>query len=225
MLYVKRLPIRIASAFLWHWDLTGTLPGRLFTETTAKAELPTVGDWVLTAPADEHDPCAVIIERTLDRMSKFSRKEAGDKVVEQVVAANIDTVSIVSGLDDNFNVNRIERYLVLACSSGANPVIVLNKADLCRDTAEKIHQLEPIAMDIPIHAISAQSGDGMDLLRSYLESGQTAALLGSSGVGKSTIINTILGYERFDTGDVVKPTVKDATRLHSVKCANLIPVG
>ncbi|MCZ6503913.1 MAG: ribosome small subunit-dependent GTPase A [Gammaproteobacteria bacterium] len=183
-------------------DLTGTLPGKLFTETTSKAELPTVGDWVLTAPADEHNPRAVIIERTLDRMSKFSRKQAGDKVVEQVVAANIDTVFIVSGLDDNFNVNRIERYLVLAWSSGANPVIVLNKADLCRDTADKIHQLEPIAMRIPIHAISAQSGEGVDLLRQYVESGQTAALLGSSGVGKSTIINALLGYERFDTGDV-----------------------
>jgi len=135
-------------------------------------------------------------------MSKFSRKEAGDKVEEQVVAANIDSVFIVSGLDDNFNVNRIERYLVLAWSSGANPVIVLNKADLCSDTADKILQLESIAMDVPIHAISAQSGEGMDLLRPYVQSGQTVALLGSSGVGKSTIINTLLGYERFDTGDV-----------------------
>lgn len=199
---VCRQDINCYHLFSAEGDLTGTLPGRLIAQASSKADLPTVGDWVLTAPADEQDPGSVTIERTLDRLSKFSRKEAGDGIREQVIAANIDTVFLVSSLDISFNVNRIERYLVLAWSSGANPVIVLNKADLCRDTPNRILQLKTVSMDIPILVVSAQTGEGVDLLRPYVESGQTAAFLGSSGVGKSTIINALLGYERFDTRDV-----------------------
>jgi ribosome biogenesis GTPase / thiamine phosphate phosphatase len=199
---VYRQDINRYHLFSTDGNLTGSLPGKLFKRITSKAELPTVGDWVLTSPADKQDASLVVIERTLDRMSKFSRKEAGDRVEEQVVAANIQTVFIVSGLDDNFNVNRIERYLVLAWSSGASPVVVLNKADICLDTDEKIDELESVAMGIPIHAVSAHTGAGVELLRPYIESGKTAAFLGSSGVGKSTIINLLLGYERFETGDV-----------------------
>ena len=183
-------------------DLTGTLPGRLHALASSKAELPTVGDWVLTSPADQNDPTSVVIERNLDRFSKFSRKEAGDKFEEQVVAANIDTVFIVSGLDDNFNVNRIERYLLLAWSSGASPVIVLNKADLCADIEAKIEELQSVAVGVATIAVSAHSGLGIDRLRPYVNPGHTVALLGSSGVGKSTIINALLGYERFETSEV-----------------------
>jgi len=183
-------------------ELTGTLPGRLHALATSKAELPTVGDWVLTSPADQNDPTSVVIERNLDRFSKFSRKEAGDKFDEQVVAANIDTVFIVSGLDDNFNVNRIERYLLLAWSSGACPVVVLNKADLCADSEGKIQELQSVAVGVSTIAVSAHSGQGIDQLRPYVKPGHTVALLGSSGVGKSTIINALLGYERFETGEV-----------------------
>ncbi len=183
-------------------ELLGSLPGRLHTEAISKAELPTVGDWVLTSPADQNDTRSVVIERSLDRFSKFSRKEAGEGFDEQVVAANIDQVFIVSGLDDNFNVNRIERYLVLAWSSGASPVVVMNKADLCADIETRIQALESIAVGVPVHVLSAQSHEGLDQLRPYLQSGLTVALLGSSGVGKSTIINALLGYDRFETGDV-----------------------
>ncbi len=183
-------------------ELLGSLPGRTYAEATTKAELPTVGDWVLTQPADKDDPTSVTIEYTLTRFSKFSRKEAGEKYEEQVVAANIDSVFIVSGLDDNFNANRIERYLVLAWSSGSNPVIVLNKADLCPDREEKLLSLGAIAAGVPIHIVSAQSGEGIEALNAYIGPGQTVALLGSSGVGKSTIINALLGFERFETGAV-----------------------
>lgn len=183
-------------------ELIGTLPGRLLSLAASKADLPTVGDWVLSSPADQNDPTAVVIERNLDRFSKFSRKEAGDKYEEQVVAANIDTVFIVSGLDDNFNVNRIERYLVLAWSSGASPVVVLNKADLCADIEKKIQQLQSVAVGVATIAVSALSGKGIDQLRTYIKPGHTVALLGSSGVGKSTIINAMLGYERFETAEV-----------------------
>lgn len=183
-------------------ELKGTLPGRVHSLAQSRADLPTVGDWVLTSPADENDPTAVIIERNLARFSKFSRKEAGDKLNEQVVAANIDTVFIVSGLDENYNVNRIERYLVLAWSSGAEPVVILNKADICSDIEEKIQALQSVAVGVSTYAVSAQSGEGIDQLRSYVVPGQTVALLGSSGVGKSTIINSLLGYERFETAEV-----------------------
>lgn len=199
---VSRQDINRYQLFSAEGDLTGTLPRRLIAQAASSAELPTVGDWVLTAPADEQDPSSVTIERTLDRLSKFSRKEAGDRIEEQVIAANIDTVFLVSGLDVNFNINRIERYLILAWSSGANPVIILNKADLCLDTAERILQLKSVSKNVPIHLVSAQTGEGLNLMRPYLDSGQTAAFLGSSGVGKSTIINALLGYEHFDTGDV-----------------------
>lgn len=182
--------------------LYGTLRGRARIETGSKAELPAVGDWVLCVPADPGDPTNVVIERTLARFSKFSRKEAGDRFDEQIVAANVDTVFIVTGLDDNFNPARIERYLLLAWNSGANPVIVLNKADIATDLDSAMDRLAPIVMGTPIHVVSAMTGEGIDQLRGYLDEGNTVALLGSSGVGKSTIINALLGYRRFDTRDV-----------------------
>ena len=185
-------------------QMMGILPGRARHETSSKAELPTVGDWVLVTPAaqPEQEQDQVVIHKTLERASKFSRKEAGDRFDEQVVAANINTVFIVTGLDDNFNPGRIERYLLLAWSSGANPVIVLNKTDLCDDLEDKIEQINTIAMGTPVHAISALNNSGVERLRAYLLEGDTAAVLGSSGVGKSTIINLLMGYEHFKTGDV-----------------------
>ncbi len=188
-------------------QLMGILPGRTRHETSSKAELPTVGDWVLVSPGtgsdqEQEDSEQVVIQRTLQRASKFSRKVAGEKFDEQVVAANINTVFIITGLDDNFNPGRIERYLLLAWSSGANPVIVLNKSDLCDDLENKIEQINTIAMGTPIHAVSALNNSGVEKLRAYLHEGSTAAVLGSSGVGKSTIINLLLGYEHFKTGDV-----------------------
>ena len=179
-------------------ELNAILPGRLRNEAVSKAELPTVGDWVMLSTQSD----TFVIERTLDRFSKFSRKEAGDVMGEQVVAANIDTVFIVSGLDDNFNPGRIERYLLLCWNSGATPVIVLNKADLCENVQSKIGELQSIAAGVAIHILSALDPATVEQLRDYVDAGQTAALLGSSGVGKSTIINGLLGYDRFETGEV-----------------------
>ncbi|XOV88620.1 MAG: ribosome small subunit-dependent GTPase A [Pseudomonadota bacterium] len=182
--------------------LIGVLPGKTRLEAGSRADLPAVGDWVLCRPADAADPTQVIIEQTLVRFSKFSRKVAGDRFEEQVVAANIDTVFIVSGLDDNFNVGRIERYLMLAWHSGATPVIVLNKADLCTDLDDKLIALAPVALGTPIICVSAATGQGLERLGAYVTSGNTVALLGSSGVGKSTITNCLLGDNRFETGEV-----------------------
>lgn len=185
-------------------ELIGVLPGRRRVEAESKAALPTVGDWVLCRPADDADPSRVVIDRMLDRFSKFSRNEAGERFGEQVVAANVDTVFIVTGLDNNFNVGRIERYLVLAWNSGARPVVVLSKADVVGEDEidSRLEALAPVLMDTPVHVVSALNRDGLGVLRDYASAGQTVALLGSSGVGKSTIVNALLGYERFATGEV-----------------------
>jgi len=182
--------------------MVGILPGKFRQEALSKADLPTVGDWVVVSPIDSDEPNRVQIEKLLYRKSKFSRKEAGEVHDEQVVASNIDTVFIVSALDRDFNLHRIERYLLLSWTSGALPVLILNKSDVCKNIDKKVRDLEVIAMGSPIHVVSAKDNSGLDPLRRYLTPGSTCAFLGSSGVGKSTIINELLGYEKFDTGEV-----------------------
>ncbi|MEX0272535.1 ribosome small subunit-dependent GTPase A [Leptolyngbyaceae cyanobacterium UHCC 1019] len=165
--------------------------GKLRHQTTDLQDFPAVGDWVViqSRPTDHR----ATIHAILPRMSKFSRKVAGSKTEEQVIAANVDTVFLVSGLDGDLNLRRIERYLILAWESGANPVIVLNKADLCLQVAQQVAAVEAIAIGVPVIALSAAQQQGMDALQPYLQSGQTIALLGSSGVGKSTIANQLNG--------------------------------
>ena len=182
--------------------LIGVLPGKFRQEALSNADLPTVGDWVVVSPIDGDEPDRVQIEKLLDRKSKFSRKEAGEVHDEQVVASNIDTVFIVSSLDKDFNLHRIERYLLLSWTSGALPVLILNKSDVCKNIEKKVEDLQVIAMGAPIHVMSAKDNSGLDALRQYVTPGSTCSFLGSSGVGKSTIINELVGYEKFDTGEV-----------------------
>jgi ribosome biogenesis GTPase / thiamine phosphate phosphatase len=162
-----------------------------------------------------------IIQAVLPRKSKFSRKVAGERTEEQVVSANIDTVFIVSGLDGgrNFNLRRIERYLTLAWSSGATPVIVLNKVELCPDVDSYVQSIEHIAPGISIHPVSARKRIGLDALKNYLPKGSTGAFLGSSGVGKSALINSLLGEEKQETGEV-RPD--DHTGRHTTTKRELI---
>lgn len=183
-------------------QLFGLLPGRLRQEARSKADLPTVGDWVVVSDIEGAETHTVQIDRLLERKSKFSRKEAGDVHDEQIVAANIDTVFVVSSLDNDFSPGRIERYLLLCWNSGALPVIILNKADLAGNADRKVAALVQIAQGTPIHVLSAITGDGLDEIRGYMKPGSTCTFIGSSGVGKSTIINTLIGYEKFDTGAV-----------------------
>ena len=205
--------------------LTGQIPGRLRQQTSSKADLPCVGDWVLVSRIKGGDQGQVVIEVVLNRRSKFSRKEAGLVADEQIIAANMDAVFIVNGLDEDFNPNRIERYLLLTRDSGALPVIVLNKRDLCADEQElnhKLKQLDIIARGTSIFAVSALSGAGIDALRKYIQPGTTCALIGSSGVGKSTIINSLIGYTRFNTGAV---RASDGKGRHTTTFREMIQIS
>ena len=183
-------------------ELTAKMSGKMQYHTGADKRYPTVGDWVVVKPlVDEKKG---IIHAILPRKSKFSRKVTGERTEEQIVSANVDTVFIVSGLDGgrNFNLRRIERYLTLAWSSGATPVIVLNKVDLCLDIDVCIRNVEDIATGISIHPVSAKERSGLDALRNYLTKGHTVAFLGSSGVGKSALINALFGVEKQETREV-----------------------
>lgn len=171
--------------------------GRLRFDAASRDVLPVVGDWVLARPRPGE--LRAVIHRVLDRRSRFARKVAGRKTEVQVLAANVDTVLLVSSLNREFNLRRIERYLTLVWESGARPVVVLNKTDLCDDPAPYRHQAEGVAFGLPVHLTSALTGDGLAALQPYLRPGQTVALLGSSGVGKSTLINALLGEPRLPT--------------------------
>jgi ribosome biogenesis GTPase len=180
-------------------DLAGKLRHEL-AGPGGSAGHPAVGDWVaLRAPAGEG---RAIIHAILPRKSKFSRKTAGLRTEEQVVAANIDTIFLVSGLDGDYNPRRIERYLTAAWDSGAQPVVVLNKLDRCEDPEACLLEVEAVAMGVPVLRVSARTGEGCEALTSYLGPGRTVGLLGSSGVGKSTLINRLLGREAQKTGGV-----------------------
>ena len=173
--------------------------GRLRHRAQARPDFPVVGDWVVAEPVPGGD---ARIHAVLPRASRFSRRAAGDATEEQVVAANIGTVFLVGGLDDDFNPRRIERYLVVAWESGATPVVVLNKADLVDDPARHVAEVERVAPGVAVLAVSARSLESLQALRAYLGFGCTAALLGSSGVGKSTIVNRLVGHDLLRTRDV-----------------------
>jgi ribosome biogenesis GTPase len=200
-----QVPARIAADHrgayeVWAAEGSGRarVAGRLRHELDA---LPGVGDWVALDAAPSPNRTAVI-ERILDRRTAFLRGAAGRKASAQIVAANVDTVFVVCGLDEDFNVRRIERYVARVWASGAKPVVVLSKADLTEDAAARVDEVAANAPGVTVLAISALRGDGLAELRDHLAPGRTVALVGSSGAGKSTLVNVLLGEARMATGEV-----------------------
>ncbi len=191
-------------------ELTAEVSGRFRHEVLSRADFPVVGDWVVISRQENQQNAT--IHKVLPRQSCFSRKAilgggpayGMGKTDEQVLVANINSVFLVSGLDGDFNLRRIERYLTIAWDSGAVPVIVLNKADLAENIDELMEKVEEIAVGVPILSVSAKTGDGIETLLPYIQKGQTVTLLGSSGVGKSSIINYLLGQELIKIGGLRK---------------------
>ncbi|MGJ7921799.1 ribosome small subunit-dependent GTPase A [Neobacillus sp. LXY-4] len=175
-------------------ELLCEVTGKFLYEAKSKEDFPTVGDWVVLDPRKDEQKGT--IHAVLSRKSKFSRKIAGSTTEEQLIAANIDTIFIVNSLNDDLNLRRIERYLLLAWESGANPVIILSKADLCEEVEQSLQEVEGVALGVPVIPISVVTKQGLEQLQAYLEPGKTIALLGSSGVGKSSLTNFLLGDEK-----------------------------
>jgi ribosome biogenesis GTPase len=179
-------------------EVDGVCTGRLLHETLNRADLPVVGDWVVARPRAGES--VADIHAVLPRSTAFVRAAAGPRTEAQVLAANVDAVFLVMALDGNFNLRRMERLLASAWESGAEPVVVLNKLDLCADPAAARADLVANTPGADVIAVSALHETGLDELASHLAPGRTVAVLGSSGVGKSTLINRLLGEERQRTG-------------------------
>lgn len=219
-------PARVTCEHREAYDLAGEsgefraeISGRFRYEHPVHTEWPAVGDWVAMAPRPEEG--AATIHAVLPRRSWFSRKAAGGRTEEQVVAANVNIVFLVAGLDGDFNLRRIERYLTVAWDSGAQPVIVLNKADLCTDVAACVSEAESVAFGTPVIPLSAATGQGIEELRAMLPPGTTGAFLGSSGVGKSSLVNTLIGRAR----QVIQTVRTDDSRgRHTTTSRELIPL-
>nr|WP_181395964.1 ribosome small subunit-dependent GTPase A [Cytobacillus oceanisediminis] len=174
--------------------------GKFSFEAAVREDYPAVGDWVVIKERAGEQRGS--IHAVLPRKSKFSRKSAGLSTEEQIVAANIDTIFLVNSLNEDLNLRRLERYLLLSWESGANPVIVLTKADLCGNLQEKLAEVESIAMGVPVVSISVVEEKGIEGLKPFLSPGKTIALLGSSGVGKSTLTNYLRGQEKQKVQDI-----------------------
>ncbi|MCM3672172.1 ribosome small subunit-dependent GTPase A [Mesobacillus maritimus] len=183
-----------------HGEVLAEVSGKFRFESLSRESFPAVGDWVVLSLREDEGKAT--IHAVLPRYSKFSRKVAGNVTEEQIVASNVNTVFLVNALNNDFNVRRIERYLLMAWESGANPVIVLTKADLCQNVEEKISEVETVAFGVPIHACSVKENTGIDQLKVYFDDHKTVALLGSSGAGKSTLTNALLGEEKQLVQDV-----------------------
>lgn len=172
-------------------EVLAQISGKLRHEAQHRSDLPAVGDWVVISSPERGG----VIHAVLPRRTCFARKIAGARSEEQIVGANIDTVFLLTSLNQDLSLRRIERYLVIAWESGATPIIVLSKSDLCERVDEAINEVQTVARSVPIHAVSVVTGDGLNDLAQYFKRGETVALLGSSGVGKSSLINHLAGVD------------------------------
>jgi ribosome biogenesis GTPase len=217
------VPARVAaqhrgSYVLWsdEGELHARAAGRMFHAHEVGAPLPAVGDWVAVSQPSAGERAT--ISGILWRRSAFTRKQAGRGSTDQVLAANVDTAFLLAGLDDDFSLRRLERYIATAWDSGAEPVVVLTKTDLCADVAEAVLAVESVAIAVPVHPVSNVTGDGLDALAGHLRPGCTVVLLGSSGVGKSTLLNRLAGTKLMRTAELAA----DGTGRHTTTHRELV---
>lgn len=218
-----RLPARVVEEQRGAYRVVcalGERPARILgglRHRLGKGELPAVGDWVSAEPLKGED--TLVIRRVLPRRSKLSRKAAGEATEEQLIAANLDAVLVVTSLDADFNPRRLERFLAVCRESGAEPVVLLNKLDSCADPLPYLGEAKLVALDAPVVALSAKTGQGMEHLAAWIRPGRTVGFIGTSGVGKSTVINRLLGAEKFKTRET---RASDARGRHTTTHRQLV---
>ena len=201
------IPARVAEENRDHYrvfsqqgEFLATIAGKIRFYAEGRTDFPVVGDWVLITPRRSEGRAT--IETILPRKTVLARKTAGKAFRQQVIAANVETIFIVTSLNQDLNPRRIERYLAIAWESGSLPVVLLNKADLCPDAISFQESIERVAPAVPVHVLSGLTGKGTEQILLYLKIGKTAAFIGSSGVGKSTIINSLAGHEIQSVQDI-----------------------
>jgi ribosome biogenesis GTPase len=217
------LPARVIEdlGVAWRaWVADGTerlvrAPGRLRREGSERGALPVVGDFVLVRPDGEEGT----LQRVLERRTRLTRRAAGDRMAEQIIAANIDVALLAQSLNHDLNLRRLERYLILTREGGVEPVVLLTKADLCPDPGPLLEQLTQAAGGAPLLVCSTRLPGGLDVLAPWLRPGTTIAALGSSGVGKSTLINALLGEERHKTAEIRET---DGRGRHTTTTRNIV---
>ena len=220
------IPARVVTEYreLYHvWTTLGEFraraAGRLRYEQGKATDLPTVGDWVAVEP--RQDEGTATIHQVLPHRTAILRKHPGTRTVAQVLAANVDTVFLLTSLNREFNPRRIERFLSLVFESGAEPVLLLNKADLCDDPDTWRSKAAAAAPGVAVHSLSALTGFGTESIARYCLPGQTIVLLGSSGVGKSTLANRLAGHDIFEVRGIRED---DARGRHTTSHRQLIPL-
>ncbi len=200
-------------------NVAAELVGKILFNASSPVDYPAVGDWVLASFYDENT--LAIIHELLPRKSLLKRKTPGKKVDFQLIAANIDVAFIVQSLNDNFNLRRLERYLVMVHEAGIQPVVLLSKSDLLAEdaTATRIAEIQNIAPQLETLPFSSENGSGLDNIKAMMQPGQTYCLLGSSGVGKTTLLNTLIGEEKYTTKTV---STKESKGRHATTHRQLI---
>ena len=200
-------------------ELSAEASGALWYGASGAASMPVTGDWVAARVVG---PEQGIVEAVLPRHTCFSRRAAGRREERQPIAANIDLLFVVCGLDGDFNLRRLERYLTLAAESGVRPVVVLHKTDVCGQLAARVAETAAVAGGAPIVTSIARTAEGVDGLAGFLAPGRTVALVGSSGAGKSTIVNRLVGGELLATGAV---RASDSRGRHTTTRRELVPLA
>ncbi len=196
VILVYRKQLKVLSRRGEHWARTG---GKIIHRADSVGDLPAVGDWVAARIPESGE---ALVHAVLPRRTAFIRKVAGENATPQVLATNVDSVMVVMGLDGDFNLRRLERFMTLAWESRATPVVVLNKRDLASDLEAQLAAVNALTRGAAVHAVSALKREGLEPVSALIGYGKTVVLLGSSGVGKTTLVNHLIGHEVMKTGAV-----------------------